>query len=320
MSGVTGQDYLVRSGQQIMLKMSYNSTTSGGFNQPRMDTVVNTSSLCDDDDPGPCFTTSTSATQTYFIVKLLAVDGQKTFFEFAPQNSVIYLGDVVGLVGVTGLNTSQQFWTATGDAYPVLSPFGWSAGSDNDDMSVYIFTDGTNMGYYVTARTGPFATCCGTSNCGTNPGCGLQPATNIPLLLGQSYAMQNFGLMVDTTTGGNNYSQIYIDSSPGQLKSVNDQAHCPGSIYPADQRPSEHLRNGEMISVYSAQGYSYNDPDNVPTDYWTQFSINPTALSPSQDKQDRNGLPIWVYLLLAAIAILLITIGSIMIYVEGKRK
>jgi hypothetical protein len=242
----------------------------------------------------------------YFVVKLKAINTQKNSFQYdLSDDSIIHLGDVVGLVYFDATNPtvptylSPQQGSVPSSLNVTVQDNGWSTGSNDDLYQVWLISDASNMGFYNSGCDGTTS-----STCGINPTCGLQPPTNIPIIYGQSYVIQNYGQMVDQTIGGNNYDQWYFNFAYDLEATTNINR-----ISDTNSKPSENASFGYFITFTKCDGTL--TPPSPCENYFETYNINPFPLPENDDPVDKKGAPWWVYVSIAIGLIILIIIAIV---------
>lgn len=307
MSALSGN--YVKNGDQVLIQTLSGLTTGNGFQMGGVNPMI--PQTCSDNSSNTCFGYVAGQGVYFFIVKLEAVNLQKSSFQYSQSTDpYIRLGDVVGFVESNSSSSNGQLYTSldVGNSNTldvIIQDQSWINGSINDLHQVWLITDVSNMGYYNSGCDGIINP---ASYCAINPTCGLQPPTNIPVVYGQSYAVQNYGQMVDQTVGGNNYSQWFYDTGPKQLRSTNINKGSDKK-----SKPSENAFQGSLVS-FAACPFSTSCPN-----YFDYFDINVTPLPQDSDPVDNKGTEWWVYTLIILGLILFIIIIIVIFIVERKK-
>lgn len=302
-------NYYVKNGDQIFFSVLRSFTQANG---QQFGSMLNLSNFSY--NTYTLLNASVSPT-LFFIVKLQAVNGQKTSFKYSQSTDpYIRLGDVVGLSQINPSNSRGQIYpsvvssvTGSSDVYSsiIIQNNSWVGGSDTDLYQVWIISDSTNMGYYNSGCTGVGA----NPKCYVDPTCGLQPPTNIPIVYGQSYVIQNYGGMVDQTTGGNNYNQWYLSITDNTENSTNINR-----ISDANSKPSENVGQGAFVTFNQC-----NMVQSTCTNYFKYYNVNTLPLSPDADPVENKGTSWWVYTLIL-LGIMCLIVIVIVIYIIERKK
>jgi hypothetical protein len=257
-----------------------------------------------------------SSTPTlFFIVKLQAVNGQKTSFKYSQSTDpYIRLGDVIGLSQINPSNPKGQIYPSVVSSVNnltnaassiIIQDDSWIGGSDTDLYQVWIVSDSTNMGYYNSGCTGVGP----NPSCNVDPTCGLRPPTNIPVVYGQSYVIQNYGGMVDQTWGGNNYNQWFLAITDNTENSTNINRFSD-----TNSKPSENIGQGAFVTFNQC-----NTVQLTCNNYFKYYNMNTLPLSPDADPVENKGTSWWVYTLILLGIISLIVIVIVIYIIERKK-
>lgn len=285
---------------------------------------------CGNNYNGPnCFKTDSTSFTSLYIVKLEVEstgfddDDQLMSFKYSTSGDpFIRLGDFVGFVNVDA-NNNFQYLMSYKDAFPiprqtstrvngvVLSNYSWNTNTEEDRFRVWVMTDATSYGYFVSS-------CQGETNpsCNNNPTCGT-PAnlTNVPVYYQKAYNLQNYGEMTDETVGGNQYSQAILnDQDPGK-RLITTSDDVTSASFGA---PSEHIEIPDTVTFFYCNQTTVSENPVSPgtcENFFQRYEINPRPLPSSSDPVDRRGLDLWVYLVIIFVLIL-VSVVFFFIYIK----